>query len=245
MKTTGVNLPLSAILFICLLSAGPITSGRTAPSQTNPDTDEVEPITPPAKAMERLPNGNIKLGKVTLRRDSKTLAFPAEMNMQEGLLEVLISTPRGRLHESLLKTEIKAFHLQTMLYLLGLHNGPRIPDEQGKQGSLVNLDIQWEENGETKTKPIEEFVLNKKKERTMERPGWTFVGSNVKDGRFMADVVGNITLLYSIGDTVLDTPSEFAMDDTVYFAHPKVKKPDVGTKVKVIVTPRKQEGDDE
>jgi len=235
----------SAIFLLSLLFAGPITTGQTAPSQTNPDTDEVEPITPPAQAMERLPNGDIKLGKVILRRESKTLAFPAEINMQEGLLEVLISTPRGRLHESLLKTEIKAFRLQTMLYLLGLHNGPRLPDDNGNQGSVVNLDIQWEEDGEKITKPIEDFVLNKKKDRTMKRLGWAFVGSSIKDGKFMADVVGNIALLYSIGDTVMDTTSKFAMDDTVYFANPEVTKPEVGTEVKVIVTPRKSEGNKE
>ena len=197
------------------------------------------PATPAGEgALERLPNGDIRLGKITLHREAGELSFPAVLNLDAGVLEVLIATPIGRLHESLLRTEASAFHLQTLLYLIGLKNGPRLPDAEGRQGDRVNLDIEWQRaDGTAVREPIEQWIWNDKTSATMQRIGWVFVGSKMGDGKFLADVEGNLALTYSVGSTVLDLPDATGDDDTVYVVNTKKKEPAKDAAVRVIVKP--------
>lgn len=192
-------------------------------------------------SMERLPNGDVRLGLVTVHRRARTLSFPAVVNQDRDVLEVLIATPDGRLHESLLRTEAEPLHVQTCLILLGLHNGPRLPDAEGRQGDIVDLDIEWRNAaGEPIREPVEEWVLDQRSGKPMKRAGWVFVGSSVVDGLFLANAEGNLVLTYSVGDTILDIPTPAGEDDTNFIANENKKHPGVGGTVRVIVTPRER-----
>ncbi|MFW6413859.1 MAG: YdjY domain-containing protein [Verrucomicrobiota bacterium] len=275
--TKKLSLTISFMIMFGYVSLlPPLTADETADKEDKDNELEVEQAESESKLMKsvigkikQLPGGDLKLGDIILHRDTKTISFPAEMNLRKGPLEVLIATSRGRLHESLLETDIRPLHLQTFLYLLGLDNGARMPsghdaeepegssphqdtsassreaDEEEGQGDLVDLDIRWEEDGKTRTRPIEEYIINTHEDRTMKRHGWVFVGSSVKDGKFLADIEGNIALTWSIGSTVLDIPAEEGIDDSVYAADPDAGAPEVGDEVTVIITPRKNEEKDE
>ncbi|MCF7853949.1 MAG: YdjY domain-containing protein [Candidatus Pacebacteria bacterium] len=188
---------------------------------------------------QRLPNGDVKLGQIHLHRKSRTLSFPATINLDSGALEVLIATPEGRLHESLLSSAASPFRLQTMLFLLGVENGPRRPDEKGNQGDLVDIDLEWtKKDGTTVREPVETWVLNSKTNEPMKRRGWVFVGSRISDGMFVAETEGNLVVTYSIGETILDIPSTEGEDDTVFVVNQGKTEPAVDSPVRVILTPR-------
>lgn len=240
----------AGLMWLVLLSGLPVMA-EPEPAKEDADQEEVEEshsdrdlIKDVMNKIERLPNGDIRLGDITLNRDSKTLSFPGEMNLRRGPLEVLIATSRGRLHESLLKSDARPSHVQTLLYLLGLENGARMPDDETEQGSLVDINISWEEDGETRTRPIEEYIINSHEERTMKRHGWVFVGSSVKDGKLLADIEGNIALTWSVGSTVLDIPAEEGLDDSVFVADPDAGPPEEEEELTIIITPRKTGKDD-
>ena len=202
---------------------------------------------PPAIPGARmLPDGNLQVGDITIRRAAGELAFPAEVVLEAGPLEVIIAHPHGRLHETLLKTEVKARQVQTMLYLLGAENGSRLPQDDAKQGTLVDIDLEWTDAGGVKHRePIENWIQDRRTEKAMRRIGWAFVGSVIREGRFLADVEGNVVVNYSVGSTVLDVPDpESLADDTLHSVRTDGVRAagGAGLAVTVVFKPRRQGG---
>ncbi|MEA2013313.1 MAG: YdjY domain-containing protein [Verrucomicrobiota bacterium] len=187
-----------------------------------------------------LKNGDAQLGKFTLHRKSMKLTFPAKLKMTQGPLEVVISTPSGRTHEALLVTDASPMQFQTMLYLMGLHNGNRSHGEDLPQGSLIDINIEWKDDKEKlHIEPIENFILDMRTDKISKQIGWVFVGSSFRGGAHQAELDGNLVVNFSLPETVVDIPDISGGDDTIYVANRLRKEPKVGTKVKVIVQLRK------
>jgi len=162
----------------------------------------------------KLPNGDLLVAGITVRRQAKELAFPGAFKQEAGALEVIIAHPHGRVHETLLTTEIKAIQLQTMLYLLGAQNGARLPGGKVPQGTLVDIFLEWtDQEGKLHRRPVEDWILDRRTNQPMKPIGWTFVGSTIKQGAFLADSEGNVALNYSVGETVLDLPDPKSQED--------------------------------
>lgn len=190
---------------------------------------------------EELANGDIRLGEVLLHRRTREISFPAAVNLSKGILEVLIATPGGRLHESLLCSPARPLHLQTLLYLLDLHNGPRLPDAEGRQGAILDIDLEWRDADDKPVRePVEQWVLDQRTHEPMQRHGWVFVGSAIADGVFLADAEGNLVITYSPAATVLDIPDVAGNDDTMFIINESKARPREGTALRVILSPRKR-----
>jgi hypothetical protein len=191
--------------------------------------------------MQRLANGDIQFGELTLHRSAGEISFPATMVLGSGVLEVVIATPSGRLHESLLSADVSPLQFQAMLYLLGLGNGPRLPDPvTGRQGDLVDIEVAWTgDDGTVTREPVEQWIHDTRVNGPMKRLGWVFVGSTMRDGAFLAEVEGNICVCYSVGSTILDSPDPESIDDTLFVVNEKQKSPGVGAQVRVYIVPRK------
>ena len=236
---------LLALVPLCLLGA----RGAEAPPA------DAEAATPSADALlkevaalqfERLPNGDVHLGGITVHRAARTVSFPAVVNLASGLVEVLIATPEGRLHEALLKADVDPLHLQTALLLLDLRNGPRVPDEVGRQGDILDIDIEWEnEEGARIREPVELWIRDQRSRQPMKRVGWVLVGSSVANGVFQATSEGNLVLTYSLGNTVLDSALPESDDDTLFHVNQGKTEPGLAATVRVILTPRRKAEDEQ
>ncbi len=213
-------------------------------SRAQEPTPDAEPGSAPKKkaVFEKLPNGDVRLGGITIHRKQNELSFPAHINMSSGAIDVVAATAVGRLYESLLRTETRPFHLQTMLYLLGARNGPRLLDINGKQGDLFDIDLEWRAPDDRVTRePVEAWLLDESTQEPMKRMGWVFVGSSIANGVFLADVEGNLCVSYSAGETVLDIP-DVAGDKAWSFSVNDAKaEPGKDAPVRVIVVPRKKQ----
>ncbi len=200
------------------------------------------PTAPAAKPEmpEALPNGDIRLGGITLHRAARELSFPAKIQIATGIVEVLIAkSPEGRLYESLLGTEVRPFHLQTLLILLGAKNGIRFSGREQPQGDLFDLDVQWrKKDGSTVREPVENWILNNNKKAPMTRVGWVFVGTTFQNGVPDADVEGNLVLTWSSGSTVLDMPVPEGDVENEFVINEQHPEPPVDTPVTVFVKPR-------
>jgi hypothetical protein len=191
--------------------------------------------------VRHLPNGDIEVGKLHLHRKERCVSFPATFVENVSVLEVLIATPEGRLHEALLSADVSPLQLQAMLYLLDVRNGARLGDGNVRQGDIVDLDVEWTgADGVPHREPIESWVVDSRTKLPMARIGWVFVGSGIKNGQFLADAEGNICLCYSIGSTILDIPDPAGADDTVFSLNEHKKLPPKTAKVRIILTPRPQ-----
>jgi hypothetical protein len=160
---------------------------------------------------EILPDQNIKIGDITIHRREKEISFPGNVNMTAGDLEVLIAMPHGRVHESLLVSEIDPLKLQLALLLIGAENGSRDGGERIPQGTMLNIDVQ--PNGGNRV-PVEDWLFNKRTSKGMDRFGWVFIGSSfTHDMLCLAKEEGNIVNVWSFGNTILDNPAPTGNED--------------------------------
>lgn len=187
--------------------------------------------------VKKLPNGDLLVAGITVRRQGRELAFPGSFNLKAGALEVIIALPGGRVHEALLTTNIPAIQIQTMLYLLGAKNGARLPGQSIQQGTLTDIFIEWhDKDGVLSRKPVELWMTDRRTAKPAKPIGWTFVGSVVRDGTFLADAEGNVCLNYSVGSTVLDLPDpESLEDDTLHTVNLEMPQPD---NITIVIKPR-------
>lgn len=215
-------------IIILIISTSPAFSDKQVMSNTKnkpvkssvPKLNKAEKLIMQKIGAKLTEDQNLELDDIIINRRTKEITFPAKINMWEGPLEVLICTKKeGRLHESLLFTEIEPFKLQLMLILSGAKNGARNKsfDEKGiPQGTLFDIDVKPDHG---KRVPIENWLYNVVTKKQKERVGWVFVGSSFRDGKCLANVEGNIALTWSFGNTILDNPSVTGDTDDYFGAY--------------------------
>ncbi len=211
------------------------------------------PKTPPAPKesdFAHLPNGDIRLGCITLHRQDRRISFPATVVMaadtaaqseRGGIIDVLIAHSKGRLYEAVFSTEAVPSQIQAMLILLGLNNGARLAKDGQKQGDLVDIDVEWmRKDGMTVVEPVENFLQDTRTKKSMARAGWVFTGTTVQEGMANADAEGNVVLSWSCGATILDTPDPAGERTNLFVVNPEHAQPPVKTPVRLIMTPHKK-----
>lgn len=235
-----------SVLRICL--AGIFMSGmilfRVLPCSAEENAPPPAPAAKPAALgtshypFEKLPNGDLRLGSIMVHPATREISFPGIICLSSGILEVVIATPTGRLHETLVSSDISPLQLQAMLYLLGYGNGPRMPDSTGRQGDLLDIELAWTDAaGVSHREPVEKWIKDMRIGTASKPLGWAFVGSTVQDGEFLAEVEGNIAVNYSVASTILDIPDPDSLDDTIFVVNEEMTGPGKDASVTVILKP--------
>ncbi len=179
----------------------------------------------------------------------KRIEIDAEVAVTRGLVEVLVCTPRGKKHESLLAADVDAEALKTALLLLGLNDGYKVVTVRGMRtidGERVIIKARWKDKKNVEhTVRIEDLIVNSHTQKTMRQQGWVFIGSQMlehpetKQQMFAASIRGNLAVTWHDFDSILDTPLPEGADDTTFRANTK-NLPGRGTKVTLIITPDEQ-----
>ena len=230
-------LSLSIILCLTALAAYAFGPRQEPPPKTSD-------IKPPEDKPYKLPNGDIKLGEITLHTRTKEISFPGFLNPPDlGTLEILLVSPPpyGRSHEGLVVTDASPFQLEAMLYMMGAKNDKK-RNVKGKKGDLINIDLEWkDENGQLHREPIENWVLDERTDQPMVRKGFYFVGSSFHNDIYQAEGNGNLCLLYSnTPATVLDCADKDSDRDILYVTNPAKLQPGGYREVRVILSIRKE-----
>lgn len=160
-------------------------------------------------------DGMIELGGVGVEVETKILSFPAKLNMTSGPIEVLVCTPRGRTHESLLESEIDPLKLQAALILSGARNGPLTDADGMIRGDAFRIKVRID--GE-KPIPIEEWIIDERTHTNLPETEWIFVGSNFHPQKgCLATLKGNLIDINSMDlDTILTFPSGISHTNNVF-----------------------------
>jgi hypothetical protein len=164
-------------------------------------------------------------------------------------LEVLLCDPGGRVHESLLVTEVNPYDIWQGLLLLGLEMcyGPHSPsDDRLLDGDRVLVFVEWKDK-ENKTVRVcaEDLIYNMDTAKSMDRTGWLFTGShfvtNPQTGadELLAMLRGEIAVTWHLPGAILDNPSPEGAIPGVYWAY-EGRVPEHGTTVTVIMTPHEK-----
>jgi hypothetical protein len=181
----------------------------------------------------------------------KRLEFEAKTCIVGGTipLEVLLCDPGGRVHETLLVTEVNPYDIWQGLLLLGLEMsyGPRGQfDDRLLDGDRVLIFVEWKDK---ENKPVrvwaEDLIYNMNTAKAMERTGWLFTGShfvtNPQTGanELLAMLRGEIAVTWHLPGAILDNPSPDGANKDIYKVY-EGRVPERGTPVTVIMTPHEK-----
>ncbi|MEN9572404.1 MAG: hypothetical protein RL514_259 [Verrucomicrobiota bacterium] len=191
----------------------------SAAAQQPPGLPEAKPPAPPT--IREVSTGIFQVGGVKLEKAARRVSFPAKLNMTNGPLEYLLVTTAGKTHESVLATDIEAQHLQVAMLLLGaqgmqasaLTNAPSGgPITQGTvrnpplPGEPVLIEVTWTQGGKVQRRRLEELVFNKRAKEPMPKGEFTFTGSRLWQGKFVAQTEGSLIALITDPDAVFNNP---------------------------------------
>jgi hypothetical protein len=242
---TALPIVLLSVVFSLIVSADP---ERPAKPEERPSSGQK---TQPA--IEKLDATHFRIGEVTFDRLTREVRIPAEVNMTEGLLEFLLVHKDGKVHESLLKTNIKASHLNLAFTLLrykpsrelyvvydpksGQNTGKfaEVPDAV-KIAAKMNIKVEWNDNGQIKTCPVNEWITDTSTDKEMPAGPWVYGGSETENGRFVPELTGDILTIFLTNSALVLYPGHDNQNDCVWLPFPK-RVPPLETPVTLIFSP--------
>lgn len=200
-------------------------------------------------AVQKTGPQSYRVGAIRIDAAAREICFPAKVNMDEGLIEVVLCTEEGKLHESVFVTAILPMHLHVALVLLGLRPGGNpgwhMPEDPAFRptgwdrppGDRVDVYARWDTPKGRQQVRAESLLMDERTGRPLPHTSWLFVGSWINSvGAYAADEFGSIVTNYHDPTTVIDNPLEAGQVDDFTFANTAVI-PDVGTAVEIRIVP--------
>ena len=223
-----VLIVLPFLSFFSLLSAQE-PSSRISSGSRNPRVLPIKKIAP----------GVFRLGEIQIHKGARSATFPAQVNMDKGLLEYLLVQSGGKTHESLLRTDVDPYYLNIALLLLGFEGTDTSLAEQRAtgtpRGEVVEINIIYREGDKNRKVPAQAWVVKKigeKEESTSMR--WIYTGSKVMQEALLSQVQGSIVSIYHDPAALIDNATPGGESDEIWFVKEGVV-PRVGTPVTVVI----------
>lgn len=193
-----------------------------------------KPSPPP---VERITDNVVRVGNVLVDTQERMVTCPGVVNMDSGPVEYLAVGPKGKLHESLLRLDIRPIHLQVALLLLDLEprNVLRYQgDRRTPQGAPVELLVRWRDAaGKTQEHRAEDLLLEMPGQRPAPHGPWVFTGSRILKEGFEADLSHSLIAVWHDPAAILDNPRP-AGASNAYVVHSR-RTPKRGTKVELVI----------
>ncbi len=205
-------------------------------------------------AMKELSPGVFQIGKMRLDKNTRTISFPGKLNMAKDLVEYVLVTPEGSIHEALLTAEIQPTDLHFAMLLLGakgagllapqpnqappgqidaeyLRSAPRL------KGDNLTITLKWKPaEGPEKTAPVEDWLMHPDTKKAATRGPWIYTGSMFgADGRFLAQQQGVFISVVTNPAALINNPRKGNDDDRIWAVNEKAVPP-VDTPVEIAVT---------
>ena len=176
-------------------------------------------------SVEKLSPTLFKLKEITFDSGTREIRFPAQVNQIKDLLEYLIVHKNGKIHESLLKTEISPTDLNLAFTLLRF-----LP------GSPLQIHVEWQDGENLRKVPINEWIQHISTGNAMPHGPWKYAAPEITEGRFPPEFTGDIATIIVAEGALIHYPGKDNDNDTVWFVFPK-RTPPLDSKVTVILFP--------
>lgn len=218
---------------------------RTAPPADSAGAEVPKPEVSVQKVGETL----YRVGEIEFDAKTREIRFPATVNMNEGgPLEYILVNEKGKVHESIFTTSISPLYLQVAMKLLrykaghgDVFNRLLAPEALEKDGGTEadrgdSLKFTFQAEGSEKAVPVYEFVIDGESAEAMTPGNWTYTGSVVEEGTFMAEAEGSIIAIYLDHLALFNMTREGADIDERWGARSTVI-PEIGTKGTMRIQP--------
>lgn len=172
------------------------------------------------------------LKDIEINTNKKTVTIPCTVNMESGLLEVILCRPEGKTHESLLKTNVTPLEFQTALLLLGLDPVNELPSDPKDEdplspyltletpGDSVLIYLVTEENGKETRNRLENYIRDERTQNPLSPCGWIFRGAVTHRSNYVI-VDPDVTMIATYHDPIalmeLNNPDRY--DDELFYVN--------------------------
>ncbi|MFK5922880.1 MAG: YdjY domain-containing protein [Verrucomicrobiota bacterium] len=242
-----VQLYLCLIAFLSSWILAPLSSDLHAEDKADPKN---------AKASVKKIGENLyQLGDITFNGKTREIRFPVTMNLEKGLLEYVLVTDEGKIHESLLSTKVRPAQLQIALKLCHYTEGvgdifdALYPEDEKKgaagradRGSALRIAAEWTEKSDGVEKPrrfqINELIRDLKTQTKMSPDQWIYSGSIIYEGTFIAESEGTLIAVYIDNGSLINSFRPGSDDDERWVTNAEVA-PSMGTPITLILSPNK------
>lgn len=130
--------------------------------------------------------------------------------MTEAIIEYVVVTRDGKIHESLLRTDVQPKDIHVAMLLLDAKGAGTnaIPEDPSKPipGDAVTIEVSWKDKTGEKRVRIEELIYNTATKTNLSNGNWTYTGSRLENGVFMADSEGSIISLITDPFALVNNP---------------------------------------
>ena len=200
--------------------------------------------------------GIFKVGTVRLDKNTSTVTFPAKVQMDDGLLEYLLVTPQGPVHESLFVSDAAPQDVHMAMLLLGAKGMAQKLDRKEPAridaeylakapkltGDRIFLSVKWtDKGGKEQITPPERWIVRKafapKKPAqiiTAADGPWLYTGSYFYENRFIAQADGTFAAMVTFPGALINNPRTGSNDDHVWFVKTEAVPP-AGTPVEFTI----------
>jgi len=146
----------------------------------------------------------LRVGEVDLSRSTRTLSFPARVEMREGIVEYAVVHRSGKVHETMLVTDTAPEQIHVAGLLLGMTNPP----------ARVEVEITWDRNGPPARYRLEDLIHVSK--QPMSSGTWHYAGSMFYGSEFAAAQEGSIVSIIRDPAALVENTRVESMDDTAH-----------------------------
>jgi hypothetical protein len=174
--------------------------------------------------------------------------------MAKDLVEYVLVTPEGSVHESLLTSEIQPTGLHFAMLLLGAKGAGLLAPQPGQappgqldaeylrgaprlKGDNLNITVKWKnKEGAEKSAPVEDWLMHPDTGKAAPRGPWIYTGSMFgADGKFLAQQQGVFICVVTNPASLINNPRKGNDDDRVWAVNEKAVPP-VDTPVEIAIT---------
>ncbi len=244
--------------YLVIFSSLVITTGLPmSQAQETAVVDEVQ-IAPtaevnPMRQIKKINDTTYQLGEITINKKDRTIKLDAETEITAELVEYVLVTAEGKIHEALFITKARPIHLNIAFKLLGYKenkslfrefvknmptNNYQTATDEEKLKSLFSINVSWvdEETKETMSHNLNDLIINEQTKRTMDKSTWSYGGSFMYQGKYVAEMNHDLIAIFTDRGAVANYAGSGREDDTLW--HPVTEKmPARGTKVTLTITP--------
>lgn len=215
------------VVLAAFLVTWPAAWGADSPSAPEFQASEMK------RLVKDLGKGQFQIGEVKLNKPARTIQFPAKVNLRDVLIEYAIVGKIGKLHESLLSTQIPPTHIHIAMLLLGTKNlRPKSHEDSLPPGNPIDIFIDWESEGTKQRARIEDWIIVEKDKRPIPKGMWVYSGARVDNGYFTANTDESIVAIILDIDALVNNARLGNENDEIWFPN-EAKIPALGTPVTV------------
>ena len=200
-----------------------------------------------------LGGGKFEVGLVTFHQKSREISFPCEVNMKEGALEYAVVHHNGKIHEAILITRARPFHVNIALKILGYRESkelfpildddfrptrkfPRVP-EAVKNAARAGIHLEWKDKqGKAQAATLNDWITHTVTNKALPPKPWVYGGSYIHNNSFQAEASGDIVALFTNNASLFNWPGRDGNLDDVWIPTTS-RVPEVGTSVTVTIKP--------